>query len=71
MDKLNVLNQFRNEYYKVDATMAEPQRTLQLSALMDKIQKEFNIPLLNNQTFNDKNKAIMQLYREISTARNI
>lgn len=70
MDKLNVLNQFRNEYYKIDATMEESQRTLQLSTLMDKIQKEFDIPLLNNQTFNDKNKAIMQLYKEVSSSRN-
>lgn len=67
MDKLN---RFRIEYYKIDA-MQEPQRTLQLSVLMDKIQKEFNIPLLNNQDYNDNNVAVMVLYKEISDSRNL
>ena len=67
MDKLN---RFRIEYYKIDA-MQEPQRTLQLSALMDKIQQEYGFSLLNNQDYNENNVAVMALYREISTARNI
>ena len=68
MDKLN---QFRNEYYKVDATMAEPQRTLQLSEIMSCMESEFNIKILNDKEYNENNVAVMALYKEISTARNI
>lgn len=67
MDKLKG---FIARYYRI-LKLKEPQRTLQLSKLMDKMQKAYDIPLLSNQEYNDKNKAVIQLYRAIASTRNI
>ena len=67
MDKLKG---FIDEYYKI-LELKEAQRTLLLSSLMDDMQQEYNIPLINNKAFNNKNKAVIQLYKELSSSRNI
>lgn len=64
------LKGFIDRYYKIISTK-EPQRTLQLSRLMDDIKQAYDIPLLNNKEYNDKNKAVVQLYRAVASARNI
>ena len=67
MDKLKG---FIDEYYKI-FELKEAQRTLLLSNLLDDMQQEYNIPLINNKAFNNKNKAVIQLYKEVSSSRNI
>ena len=67
MDKLKG---FIDEYYKI-LELKGAQRTLLLSSLMDDMQQEYNIPLINNKAFNNKNKAVIQLYKEVSPSRNI
>lgn len=67
MDKLKG---FINEYYKI-LGLKEPQKTLELSELMGKMQKAYDIPLLNNQEYNDKNKVVIRLYRAVASTRNI
>lgn len=67
MDKLNEL---RLEYYSIDG-LPEPQRTLQLSNLMDELKQEYNIPLINRESYNTENKEVIQLYREVASSRNI
>ena len=70
MDKLNVLNQFRNEYYKIDA-MQEPQRSQRLGQLLSSMERTFNIKILNDKDYNMNNVAVMALYKEISDSRNL
>ena len=65
MDKLNEL---QDEYDKIDA-MPEPQRTLHLSNLIDKIKATYNIPSTNDSNYNKQNKAVIQLYRKVLRAR--
>ena len=67
MDKLKG---FVDEYYKI-LELKEAQRTLLLSSLMDDMQQEYNIPLINNKAFNNKNKAVIQLYKEVSSSCKI
>ena len=67
---MDILNRFRNEYYKIDA-MQEPQRSQRLGQLLSSMEMTFNIPMLKDKDYNMNNLAVMALYREISTARNI
>ena len=64
---MDILNRFRNEYYKIDA-MQEPQRSMRLGELLSSMERTFSIGMLNN---NDKHPAVMALYKEISNSRDI
>ena len=68
MDKLKG---FINEYQKINATMAEPQRSQRLGELLSSLEKCYNIPMLNDKDYNMNNVAVMALYREISNSRNL
>ena len=67
MDKLKG---FIDEYYKI-LELQEAQRTLLRLNLMDGMQQEYNVPLINNKAFNNKNKAVIQLYKEVSSSCKI
>ena len=67
---MSELNEYRKQFYKIDA-MEEPQRSLRLGQLMTELEKCYSIPMLSSQTFNKDNKAVMQLYKEVSSSRNI
>ena len=56
------LKRFINEYYKI-LELKEVQRILLLSNLMDDMQQEYNIQLINNKALNNKNKAVIQIYK--------
>lgn len=71
MDKLNELNRFRSEYYRIENELSEPQKSVRLGQLMTSLERTFNIKILNDKEYNENNVAVMALYREISTARNI
>lgn len=53
------------------SALREPMRTDRLVGLMDYMEKYFKIPMMNNEEYNKKNPHIIQLYREISVARDI
>jgi len=42
-----------------------------LSKLMTKMEKEFDIPYLNNEKWNQDHKEVIELYRKISNSRKI
>lgn len=64
------LDRFKRIYEQLDM-LEEPQRTSRLSKLMSEMEREFNIPMLNNEQFNRENIEVMELYWDISYARDI
>ncbi|MFF5993537.1 hypothetical protein AAGS61_02130 [Lysinibacillus sp. KU-BSD001] len=64
------LENFRS-LFKTIAGQIEPDRTRRLSSLMDAMQQRFRIPLLNNEAYNKANPEVINLFREISYARNL
>jgi hypothetical protein len=51
--------------------MSDEQKNLALAKLMTQMEREFEIPALENDDYEKKNKAVMALYRKISMSRNI
>lgn len=64
------LDRFKRIYEQLDM-LEEPHRTSRLSKLMSEMEREFNIPMLNNEQFNRENIEVMELYWEISYARDL
>lgn len=42
-----------------------------LAGLMTEMERAFDIPLINNKDFNEKNKEVIELYRAISDSRGL
>jgi len=38
--------------------------------IMNDMEKEFNIPMLNDDEFNKNNADVIELYREVANSRN-
>jgi hypothetical protein len=49
----------------------EDARNRQLTILMNNLEREYDIPAYNDEAFNVSNPGIMDLYRAVSTARNL
>lgn len=64
------LDRFKRIYEQIDM-MEEPRRTGRLSHLMTDMEREYSIPMLNNEQFNRENIEVMELYWDISVARDI
>ncbi|GGN59500.1 hypothetical protein [Oceanobacillus indicireducens] len=54
-----------NEIDKCD----EPIRTRRLGSLMNDLELTYNIPILYDREYNEKNEEVMNLYRAVSYAR--
>ena len=64
------VDRFERIYENINM-LEEPNRTFRLSKLMSEMEKEFNIPMINNEQFNRENIEVMELYWTISYARDI
>ena len=64
------VDRFERIYENINM-LEEPNRTFRLSKLMSEMEKEFNIPTINNEQFNRDNIEIMELYWTISYARDL
>lgn len=64
------LDYFKRVYEQIES-MEEPRRTNRLSMLMSEMERKFNIPMLNNEEFNRANSDVMNLYWDISYARDL
>lgn len=49
--------------------LIEPHRTRRLSDLMTSLERQYGIPMMNNEQFNQQHQELMTLYRSISAAR--
>jgi hypothetical protein len=67
----NNLKEYREKYEIIMFIKDTNIRTLRLSDLMTKMEKEFNIPYLNDIRWNHEHKNVIELYRKISDARKI
>lgn len=64
------LDRFKRIYDNVSA-LKEPIRTKKLVQLMNAMESFYKIPMMNNEEYNKNNPHIIQLYREISAARDL
>ncbi|KOY81243.1 hypothetical protein I6G82_02930 [Lysinibacillus macroides] len=64
------LSRYKSIFEYLDL-LEEPFRTGRLSALMSEMEREFNIPMLNNEQFNRENIGVMELYWSISSDRDL
>ena len=39
--------------------------------IMNDMEKEFNIPMINDEEYNNKNADIIELYREVANSRKL
>lgn len=63
------LNQYRNQLSEIEKEENIRTRNIKLSRLMSKMEFDFQIPALNDEKFNEANREVISLYREISNAR--
>ena len=63
------LNEYRNKLSEIEKEENIRTRNIKLSSLMSKMEFDFQIPALNDEKYNQENKEVIELYREISNAR--
>lgn len=42
-----------------------------LTSIMNDMEKEFDIPIINEENYNSKNADVIELYREIANSRDL
>ena len=65
------LNHYKNEYRNILEKFKNDSLDIAIGRLMTKMENEFNIPLINDESYNKSNPEIVSFYRELSKARNI
>lgn len=63
------LNEYRNQLSEIKKEENIRKRNIKLSRLMSKMEFDFQIPALNDEKFNEANREVISLYREIANAR--
>jgi hypothetical protein len=67
-----MLEQIRREYKEImDADLSDYQRDKKLSMLMDKMKRQFGIPLFQDPAWEKANPEVIKLYRQISDSRTL
>ena len=51
--------------------LSEHEKTLKLSSLMTELEQAFNIPMIRKSEWEEKNRAVISLYRKISISRTL
>lgn len=64
------LEYFTNQFEQIKK-LDEPFRTTKLAHLMSHLEQVFAIPMLNNEAYNERNKDVMSLYKQVSNARQL
>lgn len=60
---------FRNAFLKVRENEDEEIKNMQLASLMTGMEKEFEIPALNDEVYNNTYPVVIALYKDMSNAR--
>jgi len=63
------LNYYQDQFAMVNKYKNSEIRDKQLEILMTNIGYEFNVPLLNDETYNKSNPNVIKLYRKVISAR--
>jgi hypothetical protein len=54
-----------------DITMSQDQKNRKLAQLMTEMERVYRIPIFKNRDWEEKNRKIVQVYREISNMRKL
>lgn len=65
----NRLEKYRKQYDRIMELKDNEETTDRLSILMTKMEKEFKVPALNDEEWNQNHKEVIELYRKISDTR--
>lgn len=66
------LKEFDNCYESlIKSNKSNNEKSHHLSELMTEMEKEFEIPILKNQEWEEENKAVTALYRKMSISRDL
>jgi hypothetical protein len=66
------LTYFNNRYEDIiHSNLSSNRKAVKLSELMTELERIFKIPMLRNEEWEKKNKAIVTLYRNISISRKL
>ena len=70
MEKLEM---FKREFEKIksNSELNKSRKSMLYATLMTQLEREFKIPILNDEDWNKRNFEVLKLYREISMARDI
>lgn len=67
-----MLKEYENKYDNImDSSLDIEDKNYELSKLMTNMETDFEIPRLNNNEWNNKNKEVIELYRIISNSRSL
>jgi len=67
---MNKLAQYHKQYEDImSGDMSQQERNRRLAALMTEMEQVFQIPILRNEEWERRHKAIIALYRKISLSR--
>lgn len=64
------LQAFRDRFNEIKKGK-EPTRSSRLVNLMHDLKESYNIPILNDESYNRNNPEVVALYREVSKARQM
>lgn len=71
MFKLENLSKFERKYNNImESDLDQNDKDHKLAALMTDMERQYNIPLLNDENWNNEHKEIIKLYRIIGNSRN-
>jgi hypothetical protein len=65
------LTGYNRSYEEIMKLPPSPRRDKQLSELLDKMKREYNIPLLRDPNWEAENPKIIEMYRKISMSRDL
>jgi hypothetical protein len=64
------LTQINQEYDSImQSNLTKNNRNFKLAMLMTQMEKQFHIPMLRNEEWEQNNKKLIALYRKISMSR--
>jgi hypothetical protein len=65
------LTDYNRRYEMIMMSPPSPRRDKQLSELMDRMKREYGIPLFRDTEWEKRNPKIISLYRKISVSRTL
>jgi len=66
------LRWYHHKYERIlQSNLTDNQKSREYANLMTEMEHEFEIPILKNEEWEKKNKAVIALYRKISMSRSL
>lgn len=65
------LGEIQNQYERIMQQPEGPERDKSLSDLIDVAKREFDMPLIQNEAWERKNRAVIAMYKKLSMSRSM